>query len=124
MDTAVKYLAAAALAGMLKVALRDVSLSTLISVAVTPPAVTLTVVASETKLVPVKVTVTLVPFSKLAGDIEVSVGRASPTENCNALLGPRDVAVTNSRGPVGALSAMANVMVMVSLVIDTSPMAT
>ena len=39
-DTAVKYFVATALAGMLKVAVREVSLSTLTSEAVTPPTVT------------------------------------------------------------------------------------
>ena len=49
---------------------------------------------------------------------------AMPTENCKALLLPREFVTVTSRGPVGAFSSTANFMVMVPLAIETSLMVT
>ena len=75
---------------MLKVAVTDASLSTVTSLTVIPPAVTLTVVEVETKFVPVNVTGIVVPLSPLEGEIEASVGVTTPTVNCTGSLVPRE----------------------------------
>src|SRR5438105_14279152 len=90
-------------AGIVNIAVMDVSLWTLTLLAVTPPALIFTVVPEpETKFVPVNVTVCVVPFVPLAGEIDVMVGVGRPTVNVTALLAPLELVTVTSRGPTGA----------------------
>jgi hypothetical protein len=72
-------------------------------------------VAGEVKLVPVMVTLTVVPGEALLGLIETSVGLAGGglTVNDCAPLVPAAVLTVTLRAPVAALEAMVNVAVMV-----------
>ena len=64
----------AAAGSITKLAVSDVALATMTLVTVTPPPLTVTVVAPATKLVPVSVTATVVPGSPRFGEMLVSVG--------------------------------------------------
>ena len=72
----------------------------------------------ETKFVPAKVTVTVVPLNPLDGEIDVIVGVGRPTLNFTALLAPKEFETVTSCEAAGASGATLNVAVIVSFEID------
>jgi hypothetical protein len=96
---------------IVNVAVKDVEFKTLTALPVTPVPLTVTVVAPEMKLVPVKVTVGEKPAMLEFGDTLVSVGAGGRTVNVCALLVPPAVVTVTLRAVVAAAESIMNVAV-------------
>ena len=100
-----------AAAPMVNVAVIWAELTTVTLLAVTPGLLTATV-APATKLVPVRVTGTLVPCTPLAGLTDVSMGAGGFTVKPTALLVPPLVVTVTFAAPVAAAAPMVSVAVI------------
>jgi hypothetical protein len=123
----------AATVSMVKVAITEVSFTTLTSLTVTPVPLMATVVAPDTKFVPISVSATAVPLSAVAGLRAVRVGLGGMIVNVGAssvrLEPPIEVVSVTVRVPSGASAAMVTFAVadvllatVISLIAMPSPL--
>ena len=101
----------AAFAAIVKEAVICVGLTTVTLLTTTPALSTLTV-APEVKLVPVRVTETVAPWTPFDGLMDVKVGTTEPTVKDNGPLVPPGVVTVTLVGPAAAVVAMVNVAVI------------
>lgn len=101
----------AAAASITRVAFRKEALMTSMEVTLIPVPLTVTVVP-DTKFVPEITTLIVLPVVQKEGEIEVSSGAVDDTtENVTALLAPSGVVTLTVRAPAAASAAMVNVAV-------------
>jgi hypothetical protein len=112
-EVTVTFLAVSAAVGeMVKVAVTVVSLTTAMPLTVMPPPDTLTAVA-PVRLMPVRVTDSLVPRAPVFGATEYRPAGGTRTVNVTALLDPAGVVTVTFLAPPGAPAEITNVAVTV-----------